>query len=58
MLNQHPPGISGRFKKKLTEGKTRTEAIRCLKRHLARTIYNLMTTDHTNHQATTLPTAA
>ncbi len=46
------------YEKKLTEGKTRTEAIRCLKRHLARTIYNLMTTDHTNHQATTLPTAA
>lgn len=54
------PDTQGRtyYEKKLTEGKTRTEAIRCLKRHLARTIYNLMTTDHTNHQATTLPTAA
>lgn len=30
--------------RRLTEGKTKREALRCLKRHLVRTIYNTMTT--------------
>jgi transposase len=30
--------------RKITEGKTKREAIKCLKRHLVRTIYNTMTT--------------
>jgi transposase len=33
--------------KRLTEGKTKREAIRCLKRHLARRVYRILTTNTT-----------
>jgi transposase len=46
------------YDKKLTEGKTKTEALRCLKRRLARTVFNHLTNDHHNRQATALPAAA
>lgn len=39
-----------------TEGKTRREAIRCLKRYVAREIYQIIT--HTSSSAGTLPSAA
>jgi transposase len=41
----HPPARAY-LARKQAEGKTRPEALRCLKRHLARTIYNTLT----NHQ--------
>lgn len=34
------------FDKKLAEGKSKTEARRCLKRHLARVVFHRLTTDH------------
>jgi transposase len=46
-LRCHPPAkhyIAGR----INDGKTKPEAIRCLKRHLTRTIYNTMTPTNTN----------
>lgn len=46
------------YDKKISEGKTKTEALRCLKRRLARVVFNLLTTDHHNRQATCLPAAA
>ncbi|MDO4240892.1 transposase, partial [Micrococcus sp.] len=46
------------YEKKLAEGKSPTEALRCLKRRLARTTYNLLTTDHPNHQTPAHPAAA
>ena len=39
--------------RRLSEGKTKREAIRCLKRHLVRRIYNTMTTTNANTPATT-----
>ncbi len=39
------------LEKKQAEGKTRREAIRCLKRHITRRIYNLMTLTHFNANA-------
>lgn len=41
--------------KKQAEGKTRMEALRCLKRHLARRTWHLMTTP--NPSASTVDTA-
>lgn len=41
------------YRKKQAEGMTKREALRCLKRHLARTVYRLMMTDH--HNRTTTP---
>jgi transposase len=38
----HPPA-QDYIARRLTEGKTKREAIRALKRHLVRTIYNTMT---------------
>ena len=38
----HPPA-KDYIARRITEGKTKREAIRCLKRHLVRTIYNTMT---------------
>ena len=54
------PGTLGKiyYEKKLAEGKSKTEALRCLKRRLARVVFNLLTTDHNNRQTTALPAAA
>lgn len=46
------------YEKKLAEGKSQTEALRCLKRRLARTVFNLLLTDHRNRQPRRLPAAA
>ncbi|MBM6406152.1 IS110 family transposase [Phycicoccus sp. CSK15P-2] len=46
------------YDKKLAEGKTRTEALRCLKRRIARTVFNRLTTDHHNRQTPALPATA
>jgi transposase len=40
--------------RRLTEGKTKREALRCLKRHLVRTIYNTMNQDNANAPAPAL----
>jgi transposase len=39
--------------RRISEGKTKPEAIRCLKRHLIRNIYNTMTTPNPNTPTTT-----
>lgn len=54
------PGTLGKayYEKKLAEGKSKTEALRCLKRRLARVVFTLLTTDHNNRQAPPLPAAA
>jgi transposase len=41
-IRDYPPA-KDYLSRKLAEGKTKREAIRCLKRHLVRTIYNTMT---------------
>ena len=41
-LRTHPPARDY-INRRLAEGKTKPEALRCLKRHLVRTIYNTMT---------------
>jgi transposase len=41
-MRMHPPAISY-IARKTAEGKSKREAMRCLKRHLIRTIYNTMT---------------
>jgi transposase len=41
-LRIHPPA-QDYIARRLSEGKTKREALRCLKRHLVRTIYNTMT---------------
>jgi transposase len=46
------------YDKKLAEGKSRTEALRCLKRRIARTVFNRLTTDHNNRHSACLPAAA
>ena len=46
------------YDKKLGEGKSKTEALRCLKRRIARTVYNRLTTDHNNRHAPCLQAAA
>lgn len=48
----HPPAIEY-LARKQAEGKSRIEALRCLKRHLARTVWKTMTTN-ANAPATTL----
>jgi transposase len=40
--------------RRISEGKTKREALRCLKRHLVRTIYNTMTTTNANAPAPAL----
>lgn len=54
------PDTLGRayYEKKLAEGKSKTEALRCLKRRLARVVFNLLTTDHNNRQTPAIPAAA
>lgn len=46
------------YEKKLAEGKSTAEARRCLKRRLARVVFNLLTIDHNNRQNPALPAAA
>jgi transposase len=49
------PATRAYLERKITEGKTRKEAIRCLKRHLARRIWRLLaTTAATNQQPITV----
>lgn len=45
------------YDKKRAEGMTKQEALRCLKRRLARTVFNLLHADH-NYQSSELATAA
>lgn len=54
------PGTLGKayYEKKIAEGKSKTEALRCLKRRLARVVFNLLTTDHHNRRRPALPAAA
>ena len=42
-LRIHPPA-KDYIARRISEGKTKREALRCLKRHLIRTIFNTMTT--------------
>ncbi len=44
------------YQKKRDERMTKREALRCLKRHLARTVYQLMLTDHHNRTQPTTTT--
>ena len=46
------------YDKKIAEGKTKTEALRCLKRRLARVVFPRLGTDHNNRQTTALLAAA
>ncbi|QLQ09086.1 MAG: IS110 family transposase [Nocardioidaceae bacterium] len=46
------------YEKKKTEGMSHPEALRCLKRHLARIVFNHLHTDHQARAATCLPAAA
>jgi transposase len=51
-LRCHPPA-QDYIARRLSEGKTKREALRCLKRHLVRTVFNTM-----NHTPTTTPATA
>ncbi len=59
ITQQRLPGSLGRahYERKLAEGKTKTEVLRCLKRRLARVVFHYLTTDHHRHAAA-LPAAA
>ena len=46
------------YDKKRAENLTKTEALRCLKRRIARVVFNRLNTDHNNRQAPALPAAA
>jgi transposase len=46
------------YDKKLAEGKTTTEALRCLKRRIARTVFHRLTSDQDNRHTACLPAAA
>jgi transposase len=50
------PTTAAYLARKQAEGKSRMEALRCLKRHLARRVFQLMTTD--NHTIVKTPTPA
>jgi transposase len=52
-IRVHPPARDY-IARRLREGKTKREALRCLKRHLVRTIYNTMTTTSGNAPAPAL----
>lgn len=54
------PGTLGHayYEKKLAEGKSKAEALRCLKRRLVRVVFRLLTTDHNNRQTPAAPAAA
>jgi transposase len=47
------PQTQAYLERKRSEGKTRREALRCLKRHLARHIHRTLTTPNTPHDPTT-----
>jgi transposase len=53
------PATRAYLERKMAEGKTRKEAVRCLKRHLARRIHRLMLTPQTPsvpiHAAISIP---
>jgi len=46
------------YEKKKAEGMSTTEALRCLKRRLARTVFNHLIADHKTRQTACLPAAA
>ncbi len=46
------------YRHRLAEGDSSTEALRCLKRRLARVVYNHLHTDHNNRQKPCQPAAA
>ncbi|MBN9104540.1 MAG: IS110 family transposase [Propionibacteriaceae bacterium] len=46
------------YDKKTDQGMSKTEALRCLKRRLARIVFNTLKTDHLNRTATCHPAAA
>jgi transposase len=46
------------YEKKKAEGMSNREALRCLKRRLARVVFHHLTTDHANRVATCVPAAA
>jgi transposase len=52
-MRTHPPA-QDYIARRISEGKTKREAIRCLKRHLVRTIFNTMTTTSGNAPAPAL----
>jgi transposase len=52
---RHDPKTAAYLARKQAEGKTRKEALRCLKRHLARRVWHLLT-DHPATTPTTAPT--
>jgi len=54
-IRDYPPAKKY-ISRKLAEGKTKREAVRCLKRHLVRTIYTTMTSapEHTRAPALAL----
>ena len=56
---QHRESLGrGYYDKKLAEGKSTTEALRCLKRRIARAVFNRLTSDHNSRHATCLQAAA
>jgi transposase len=52
---RHDPGTRAYLDRKIAEGKTRKQAIRCLKRHLARRFHRLLTEPAT--ERATIPTS-
>ncbi len=52
-MRMHPPA-QAYIARRISEGKTKREAIRCLKRHLVRTVFNTMTTTSGNAPAPAL----
>jgi transposase len=46
------------YRTRLSTGDSTTEALRCLKRHLARVVYHHLHTDHQNRQKPCQPAAA
>ena len=54
---QHHPPARAYLARKQAEGKSRKEALRCLKRHLARTIYRLLRSLEEEHTTSTNQTA-
>ena len=52
----HPPA-QNYLARKQAEGKNRKEALRCLKRHLTRTVYRMLNSTEQENSASTRPTA-
>ena len=53
---RHDPATRAYLDRKIAEGKTRKQAIRCLKRHLARRFHRLLT-EPTTHRPPPIPPA-